>query len=178
MPRRLYENVGFDDNGHVGNVGGGLAGIPAAVHGRSLVPVVEQALLGGVIKVDPARVTGRQRPYRGWGEVVRSAACTAARIGEVSGREVGDLHTTQWIWTVRRQTTPAPGGLVDKRTKGKRAHQVPVIEEIRPLVAQRILAAGPDPDAHKLTAAGTAPSAHLGALRAPPSLPSPIVVAR
>ncbi|MFE7415402.1 tyrosine-type recombinase/integrase [Streptomyces laurentii] len=34
------------------------------------------------------------------------------------------------------------------------------------------------PDVHKITAAGAALSAHLTALRAPRSLPSPIVVAR
>ncbi|MFD4374312.1 tyrosine-type recombinase/integrase [Streptomyces sp. NPDC058486] len=256
-----------------------------------LVCVMEQAVRDGIIKINPARVTGWQKlykqaedelldpralalpnwealvelagalvaasygEYRGWGEVVLFAACTAARIGEVSGCRVGDINTTNWIWTVRRQTTPAPGGLVDKGTKGKRARQVPIIEEIRPLVAQRILAAGPDPDArmftgprggristavlrdathwddvvlklgyehlrrhdlrhtgltwladagvqvhvlrkiaghgsltttqrylhpdvHKITAAGAALSAHLTALRAPRSLPSPIVVAR
>ncbi|WP_369221455.1 tyrosine-type recombinase/integrase [Streptomyces sp. R39] len=48
---------------------------------------------------------------------------------------------------MRRQTTPAPGVLTDKGTKGKRAREVPVVEEIRPLVAQRILSAGPNPDA-------------------------------
>nr|WP_240799600.1 tyrosine-type recombinase/integrase [Streptomyces sp. A1277] len=36
----------------------------------------------------------------------------------------------------------------------------------------------PHPDVRKLTAAGTALSAHLGALRAPRSLPSPIVMTR
>ncbi|WP_242704977.1 hypothetical protein [Streptomyces sp. IBTA2] len=58
--------------------------------------------------------------YRGWGDVVIFAACTAARIGEISGCRIGDIDTTQWIWTVHRQTTPAPGGLTDKGTKGKR----------------------------------------------------------
>lgn len=255
-----------------------------------LVRVMEQAVRDGIIKVNPARVTGWQKlykqaedelldpralalpdwetlvevaealvaasydNYRGWGDVVLFAASTAARIGEVSGCRVGDIDTTNWIWTVRRQTTPAPGGLVDKGTKGKRARQVPIIEEIRPLVAQRVLAAGPDPDArmftgprggrittavlrdathwdgvvsklgfehlrrhdlrhtgltwfadagvqvhvlrkiaghgsltttqrylhpdvHKITAAGAALSAHLSVLRAPRSLPVPIVIA-
>ncbi|WDM15145.1 tyrosine-type recombinase/integrase [Streptomyces lavenduligriseus] len=149
----------------------------------------------------------------------------------------------------------APGGLTDKGTKGKRARKVPGIEGIRPLVAQRILSVGPDPDArlftgprggristavlrdathwdnvviklgyehlrrhdlrhtgltwftdagvpvhvrrriaghgslmttqrylhpdvHKITAAGAALSAHLSAVRAPRSLPSPIVMTR
>lgn len=256
-----------------------------------LVRVMEQAVRDGVIKVNPARVTGWQKlykqaqdellnpralalpdwetllrladalvaasydHYRGWGDVVLFAACTAARIGEVSGCRIADIDTDQWVWTVQRQTTPAPGGLTDKGTKGKRARKVPIIEEIRPLVAQRILSAGPDPDARlftgprggristavlrdathwdevvtklgyehlrrhdlrhtgltwfadagvpvhvlrriaghgslvttqrylhpdvrSITAAGTALSAHLTALRAPRSLPSPIVMTR
>jgi integrase len=82
--------------------------------------------------------------YAGWGRVVLFAACTAARIGEVSGCRVGDLNTDTWTWTVRRQTTTAPGGLVDKGTKGKRARVVPLIKEIRPLIAQLIEKAGKD----------------------------------
>ena len=65
-----------------------------------------------------ARSVGR---YQGWGDAVIFEACTAARIGEVSGCLVRDINTEEWIWTVRRQTTPSPGGLVDKNTKGKRA---------------------------------------------------------
>ncbi|MFB8777666.1 tyrosine-type recombinase/integrase [Streptomyces broussonetiae] len=152
-----------------------------------LVRVMEQAVRDGIIKVNPARVSGWQKlykqaqdelrdpralalpdwqtliqladalvaasynQYRGWGDVVLFAASTAARIGEVSGCRVGDIDTSQWIWTVQRQTTPAPGGLTDKGTKGKRARKVPIIEEIRPLVAQRILSAGPAPDARLFT---------------------------
>ncbi len=90
--------------------------------------------------------------YAGWGRVVLFAACTAARIGEVSGCRVGDLNTDTWTWTVRRQTTTAPGGLVDKGTKGKRARVVPLIKEIRPLIAQLIDKAGQDnPDARLFT---------------------------
>jgi hypothetical protein len=55
-----------------------------------------------------ALVAAFHNNYRGWGEVAVLAACTAARIGEISGCRVGDIDTTQWIWTVRRQTTPAP----------------------------------------------------------------------
>ncbi|GAB3383802.1 hypothetical protein GCM10027360_67170 [Amycolatopsis echigonensis] len=62
-------------------------------------------------------------------------ASTAARIGEVSGVRVCDIDREKWLWTVRRQTTTAPGGLMDKAAKGKRAREVPLIEEIRPLVA-------------------------------------------
>jgi integrase len=76
--------------------------------------------------------------YRGWGDVVTFAACTAARIGEVSGCRVGDIDTAEWTWTVQRQTTPSPGGVADKGTKGKRARTVPLIEEVRELVQRRI----------------------------------------
>jgi integrase len=85
--------------------------------------------------------------YEGWGDVVRFAGATGARIGEVSGCRVRDVNTDEWLWEVRRQTTPSPGGLVDKGTKGKRARTVPLIEEIQPLVERRIAIAGGDPDA-------------------------------
>nr|WP_243761518.1 site-specific integrase [Streptomyces sp. YIM 98790] len=98
-----------------------------------------------------ALVAASHGHYAGWGEVVIFAACTAARIGEVSGVRVGDIDTVNWIWTVRRQTTPSPGGLADKRTKGKTARRVPLIEEVRPLVAARLLAAGPDRQARLFT---------------------------
>jgi integrase len=89
--------------------------------------------------------------YRGWGDVVLFAACTAARIGEVSGCRVKDINTAEWTWNVRRQTTPSPGGLVDKGTKGKRARTVPLIEEIRELVQQRMAAINREPDARLFT---------------------------
>jgi integrase len=54
--------------------------------------------------------------FAGWGEVVIFAACTAARIGEVSGVRRADIDRDAWTWTVRRQTTPGPGGLIDKGT--------------------------------------------------------------
>ncbi|WST80233.1 hypothetical protein OG762_40670 [Streptomyces sp. NBC_01136] len=94
------------------------------------------------------------------------------------------------VWTVRRQTTPAPGGLVDKGTKGKRARQVPITEEIRTPACSPVLAevVSPPPycatqrylhpDVRQITAAGAALTAHLSVLRAPRSLPNPIVVAR
>jgi integrase len=89
--------------------------------------------------------------YAGWGDVVRFAACTAARIGEVSGCRVKDLDTDTWEWVVRRQTTPSPGGLVDKGTKGKRARTVPVIEDIREMVLRRIDAVNHNPEARLFT---------------------------
>ena len=76
--------------------------------------------------------------YVGWGDAVIFAACTAARIGEVSGVREADIDSSRWMWTVRRQTTPGPGGVIDKATKGKRARKVPIIEEARELVAARL----------------------------------------
>lgn len=76
--------------------------------------------------------------FVGWGHVVTFAGATAARIGEVSGCRAHDIDTTTWTWNVRRQTTPSPGGLVDKATKGKRARLVPLIEEVRPMVAELV----------------------------------------
>ncbi|MGW0247588.1 tyrosine-type recombinase/integrase [Nocardia goodfellowii] len=85
--------------------------------------------------------------YQGWGDVVIFAACTAVRIGEVSGCRVGDIDTNEWVWRLRRQTAPGPGGLKDKGTKGKRSRKIPIIEDIRPLVLKRIDAANNRADA-------------------------------
>jgi integrase len=89
--------------------------------------------------------------FEGWGDVVIFAACTAARIGEVSGIRCADIDRDAWTWTVRRQTTPSPGGLIDKGTKGKRARTVPLIEEVRPLIERRLDAVGHDPAARIFT---------------------------
>jgi integrase len=45
-----------------------------------------------------------------------------------------------------RQTTPGPGGLTDKNPKSKRAREIPIMPEIRPMVLRRIAEAGPEPD--------------------------------
>jgi integrase len=57
--------------------------------------------------------------YLGWGDAAIFEACTAARIGEVAGCLVRDINTEEWIWTVRRQTTPSPGGLVGQKHQGQ-----------------------------------------------------------
>lgn len=89
-------------------------------------------------------VTRSYGQFTGWGHIVTFAACTAARIGEVSGVRAGDIDRATWTWTVQRQTTPGPGGRIDKGTKGKRARKVPIIEEVRPMVIERLdSAAGP-----------------------------------
>jgi integrase len=89
--------------------------------------------------------------YPGWADVVEFTACTAARIGETSGVRRADIDRKTWIWNVRRQTTPGPGGLIDKGTKGKRARPVPIIAEIRPLVERRLDSISDDPMARLFT---------------------------
>ncbi len=101
--------------------------------------------------------------YQGWGDAVVFEACTAARIGEVSGCLVRDINTKDWIWTVCRQTTPSPGelvdgetttsggGLIDTNTKGRRARQVPLIAEVREVVLRRLEIVGNEPDARIFT---------------------------
>ncbi|GAA4574816.1 hypothetical protein GCM10023193_71910 [Planotetraspora kaengkrachanensis] len=64
---------------------------------------------------------------------------------------VGDINREAWTWNVRRQTTPSPGGVVDKGTKGKRARTVPLIAEVRDLIAARLDVTGPDPDSRLFT---------------------------
>jgi integrase len=98
-----------------------------------------------------ALVARSANEYQGWGDVVMFAACTAARIGEVSGCRVKDINTDTWMWTIRRQTTPGPGGLIDKGTKGKRAREVPLIEDIRELVERRIAQTDGTEDARLFT---------------------------
>lgn len=83
--------------------------------------------------------------FAGWGDIVVFAAATAARIGEVSGCRVGDIDSSRWLWTVRRQTTTSPGGLVDKGIKGKRARIVPIIAEVRPMLEVRLAEAAERP---------------------------------
>ncbi|WP_245401305.1 site-specific integrase [Nocardia albiluteola] len=89
-------------------------------------------------QLSKALVEASAGAFQGWGDAVEFAACTASRIGEVSGCRIRDIDTDEWIWTLRRQTTPGPGGMMDKRTKGKRARSVPLIAEIRPLILRRI----------------------------------------
>jgi integrase len=69
----------------------------------------------------------------------------------VSGIRCADIDRDAWTWTVRRQTTPSPGGVIDKGTKGKRARTVPLIEEVRPLVEKRLHAVDNDPSARVFT---------------------------
>lgn len=89
--------------------------------------------------------------FPGWRDVVEFTACTAARIGETSGVRRVDINPVTWMWNVRRQTTPGPGGLIDKGTKGNRARPVPIIAEIRPVVQRRLDVISDDPMARLFT---------------------------
>src|ERR1700722_2874062 len=82
--------------------------------------------------------------FTGWGEVFEFTACTAARIGETLGVRRADIGTKTWTWNVRRPTTPGPGGLMDKGTKGRRARLVPVISEVLPLIERRLASISDD----------------------------------
>ncbi|MDO3647745.1 tyrosine-type recombinase/integrase [Nocardia mangyaensis] len=97
-------------------------------------------------QLSAALVAASSDQFQGWGDVVTFAACTASRI-EVSGVRVKDIDTEQWIWNLRRQTSSGPGGMLDKGTKGKRARRVPIIEELRPMLLDRIQARQGKPDA-------------------------------
>jgi integrase len=101
---------------------------------------------GALQRLASALVDNSSGRYGGWGDIVEFAGSTAARIGEVSGCRAQDIDTSTWLWTLRRQTTTAPGGLVDKGTKGKRARIVPIIEEIRPMLLRRLENAERRPD--------------------------------
>lgn len=56
-----------------------------------------------------ALVQASSDQYQGRGDTAVFAACTATRIGEVSGCRIGDIDTDTWVWMLRRQTTPRPG---------------------------------------------------------------------
>ena len=102
-------------------------------------------------KLASALVARSHGNFEGWGDVVKFAACTAVRIGEVSGVRVSDINMDDWTWDLCRQTTPSPGGLADKGTKGRRRRTVPLIPAIRPLVKWRVERAKRTPDARLFT---------------------------
>jgi integrase len=126
-----------------------------------------------------AALVAKSNPsYQGWGDAVIFAACTAARIGEVSGCLVRDINTKDWLWTVRRQTTPSPGelaegltrstggGLVDKGTKGRRSRVIPLIPQVHDTVMRRLKAVGNKPDARLFTGPRGGPISTAGLRRA------------
>ncbi|MFI5656032.1 hypothetical protein ACIA71_33000 [Streptomyces anulatus] len=105
------------------------------------------------------------------------AACTAARIGEISGCRVGDIDTTHE--EIRPSSPSASCPPAPIRTPAySRAREADVSRRIAghgsPTTTRRYL----HPDVHKLTVAGASLSAHLNVPRAPRSLPSPIAMTR
>jgi integrase len=72
--------------------------------------------------------TGR---HQCWGDMVTILATTGLRISEASGLRVGDIDLTAGMLHVRRQTYPGRGGLVTKKTKGRRTRPVPIIDPLR-----------------------------------------------
>lgn len=100
--------------------------------------------------------------YAGWGDVVVFAACTAARIGEVAGVRARGIDRQSWTWTVRRQTTPSPGGL--RQGHSGQARRASAADPGDPeLVADRLdQAASPD---SRLFVGPRRPDQHGGAAR-------------
>lgn len=78
-----------------------------------------------------AKVVERGR-HQCWGDMVTILATTAMRISEVSGLLVGDVDMANGIVRVDWQLYPGRGGLVRKRTKGRRRRDVPIIEPLVP----------------------------------------------
>jgi hypothetical protein len=99
-------------------------------------------------RLDDALVANTFGNHAVWGDVVTFAACTAARIGGLRlPRERHQHHRLTGYGTVRRQTTPSPGGLVDKGTKGKAGPRRTPDPEIHELTLRRIASTDDDPDA-------------------------------
>lgn len=72
----------------------------------------------------PSSSASWNRPYA---TASSNATRPASPAGNTNSAKSKTNSTTNWLWTVRRQTTPSPGGLLDKGTRGKRARYVPLI---------------------------------------------------
>lgn len=79
-----------------------------------------------------------------WGDMVTVLATTAMRISEASGLLVRDVDWSNGVLRVDWQLYPGRGGLVRKRTKGRRRRKVPIIEPLVPALER--LTAGRKPD--------------------------------
>lgn len=74
---------------------------------------IEEFVLGLLVELLPAGDAGGltlMMPSRTACSMTRTRTAMVFLIGEVSGCRAGAIDTTRWIWTVRRQATPAPGG--------------------------------------------------------------------
>ncbi|MFB6435703.1 tyrosine-type recombinase/integrase [Streptomyces sp. NPDC056411] len=79
--------------------------------------------------------------HEGWGDIVRFAAWTGTRFGEVSGLRAQDIDPATWTWQVRHRTVSEPGGLADYVCRGRSLRAVPLRPAARMLVAGRLEAA-------------------------------------
>ena len=59
-----------------------------------------------LLRLSNALIARSADHYQGWGDVVTFAACTGARIGEVSGCRTGDIDTNSWLG---RRNAASPG---------------------------------------------------------------------
>ena len=80
----------------------------------------------------PAERCDRAGGHQCWGDVITVLATTALRISEfrLAGLITSDLG--RGLLHVNRQTYPGRGGLVTKKTKGRRRRVVPIIDPLRP----------------------------------------------
>ncbi|PZF85173.1 site-specific integrase [Jiangella anatolica] len=79
-----------------------------------------------------------------WGDMVTMLATTAMRISEASGLEARYVDWDNGIIRVEWQLYPGRGGLVRKRTKGRRRRKVPIIEPLMPTLERLMKGRKPD----------------------------------
>lgn len=72
--------------------------------------------------------------HQAYSDHVMLAALLAARGSEVAGLQVGDVDWENHIVWIRRQHYPGKGGLVVKKTKGRRDRPVPMLDALEPIL--------------------------------------------
>lgn len=82
--------------------------------------------------------------HQSYSDFVMLAALLALRSSEVAGLQVGDIDLRRAIVHVQRQTYPGAGGLVTKRTKGRRTRPVPNLDPLIPDLKRLTTGRGPD----------------------------------
>ncbi|WP_053202942.1 tyrosine-type recombinase/integrase [Jiangella muralis] len=79
-----------------------------------------------------------------WGDMVTILATTAMRISEASGLDARYVDWENGIIRVEWQRYPGRGGLVRKRTKGRRRRKVPITEPLVPTLERLMKGRKPD----------------------------------
>ncbi|MBN6811304.1 tyrosine-type recombinase/integrase [Kocuria indica] len=72
--------------------------------------------------------------HQAYSDHVMLASLLAARGSEVAGLQVGDVDWDNRIVWIRRQHYPGKGGLVVKKTKGRRDRPVPMLDALEPIL--------------------------------------------